>query len=101
MTEYIYLGIRFTSDLGLNPMMKHCVSKGRKAIGAMYHLLTRKDYPVFIKTLAIKAKLQPIVTYGAEVWGMSSYRTTEIQKIVDEACRRVLKGGRSTFMSQN
>ncbi|KAF9764076.1 hypothetical protein NGRA_0853 [Nosema granulosis] len=98
--EYIYLGVRFTSDLALHSMMTHCVSKGRRALSAMYYLLTRKDYPVFIKILAIKAKLQPIVTYGAEVWGMASSRTTEIQKIVDEACRRVIQGGRSSAMKR-
>ncbi|KAF9760894.1 hypothetical protein NGRA_2972 [Nosema granulosis] len=81
-------------------MIEHCVSKGRRALSAMYYLFTRKDYPFFIKILAIKVKLQPIVTYGAEVWGMSSSRTTEIQKIVDEACRRVIQGGRSSAMKR-
>jgi hypothetical protein len=68
--------------------MKHCESKERKALGAMYYLLTSKNMPVFVKSLAIKAKQQPIVTYGDEVWGMSTNRCKDI--ITNEACRLVL-----------
>ncbi|KAK6089230.1 hypothetical protein P3W45_001780, partial [Vairimorpha bombi] len=68
VNEYVYLGVRFTPDLFLISMMKHCESTGRKALGAMYYLLTNKTMPVFVKSLAIKAKQQPIITYGAEVW---------------------------------
>ncbi|KAK6090308.1 hypothetical protein P3W45_000665 [Vairimorpha bombi] len=69
----------------------HCESKERKALGAMYYLLTSKNMPVFVKSLAIKAKQQPIVTYGDEVWGMSTNRCKDI--ITNEACRLVLMLG--------
>ncbi|KAK6090163.1 hypothetical protein P3W45_000889 [Vairimorpha bombi] len=74
VNEYVYLGVRFTPDLFLISMMKHCESTGRKALGAMYYLLTNKTMPVFVKSLAIKAKQQPIITYGAEVLGVSTNR---------------------------
>jgi hypothetical protein len=80
VNEYVYLGVRFTPDLFLISMMKHCESTGRKALGAMYYLLTNKTMPVFVKSLAIKAKQQPIITYGAEVLGVSTNRCKGIQK---------------------
>ncbi|KKO75094.1 endonuclease-reverse transcriptase [Vairimorpha ceranae] len=100
VSEYIYLGIRFTPDLCLNSMMQHVESKGRKAIGAMYYLLSKKDMPVYVKILSIKVKLQSILTYGAEVWGMSTLRCKGIQRIMNEACRLVVGGGRNAAMDR-
>ncbi|WUR03787.1 pol polyprotein [Vairimorpha necatrix] len=100
ITEYVYLGIRFTPDLCLNSMMKHCESKGKKAFGAMYYLLSRKDMPVFVKTLALKVKLQAILTYGAEVWGMSTARCKGIQRIMNAACRIIVGGGKNASMDR-
>ncbi|WUR05152.1 uncharacterized protein VNE69_12137 [Vairimorpha necatrix] len=66
------------------PIITEYVYLGEKAFGAMYYLLSRKDMPVFVKTLALKVKIQAILTFGAEVWGTSTARCKGIQRITNE-----------------
>lgn len=96
--SYVYLGITLDSGLSKNPMVARNASKGRGMIGSLRGFLSEPRYPVYLKKLLLKAKLLPILTYGAELWGMNTQLCTGAQRVMDSACRMTMGVGKTTCL---
>lgn len=98
--RYVYLGILISDKLDFSSMINHNLDKGKKAYQAMRGFLMKYNIPVYFKLMAVRSVLIPILTYGSELWGFSTERTKALQKVVDSACRLIMKGGRNTCLSR-
>ena len=88
--EYLYLGVRITGSLDLDIMARDRADKGRKALYGLAPILSSSTIPVTIKSRLINAVLVPILSYGGEIWGMSSTRAMFGQRVLSEALRLVV-----------
>lgn len=98
--KYTYLGISIEKDLSKDKMARNNIPKGHKALSAMRRFLCRRTYPTHLKMLIVKAKLLPILTYGGELWGMNSKLASGGQKVLDLACRLIIRGGINTGLKR-
>jgi hypothetical protein len=96
--HYVYLGTMMDEMVSRTRMVAHNATRGMKALMSISPFLHRSEIPTYIKRLIIKAKLVPILTFGAELWGMNTSLCTRLQSIVDSACRSMVKGGASTCL---
>ena len=89
VNEYCYLGYTFTTMLSYKNGTKHLVGKGKKAVFNMGRL-TRKcrevNKNIFFKIFDMK--VQPILLYSAEIWGLT--RLDSIEKVQLMASKRFL-----------
>lgn len=88
--EYIYLGLLFTPALDLHLMASSRAEKGRKAFETLRPVLSSKRIPVDIRIRLVKTCLIPVLTYGAELWGMNESRVILCQRVLDKALRTLL-----------
>lgn len=98
--KYMYLGISLDGRLDRATMLNNNVAKGQKALSSLVQLFTKKACPTHLKLLVLKAKLIPILTYGGEIWGMNTQIASKAQKVCDDACRMIIRGGRSTGLKR-
>ena len=89
VNEYCYLGFVFTTMLSCKNGTNHLVSKGKKAVFNLNRLLQQ------LKTISVDtffkifdAKVQSILLYSSEVWGMN--RLDSIEKVHLQACKHFL-----------
>ena len=76
--------------------MQSCnVAKGQKALEGLKALLVRSEFPTFFKLTLIRAKLIPVLLYGAELWGMQSRLCVKLQKVLDIALRMATQSPRN------
>jgi hypothetical protein len=62
---------------------------------ALTPFLSKWDIPIYAKCMVIKGVLFPICCYGGEIVGMSTARVEPLQRIIDKACRLVVRCGRT------
>ena len=89
--NYVYLGNWFNNDLDLDAMVQYRVGKGERALGGMGMFLRCRAIALACRVMVVKAMLIPLLTYGAELWGMSEIRTTPLQRILNTAIRNLLQ----------
>jgi hypothetical protein len=89
--SYKYLGVIFRSDLDLQSMAKAREDKGRKVLNTFRAVLASYDIPLYIRARVVQSILLPVLTYGSELWGMSSVRCDGPQKVLSEALRLLLR----------
>ena len=70
--------------------------KGSGALQAMVPFLRMTTVPLQIKLLVTRAILVPVLTYGAELFGMSLSRTMELDRILAEGLRLALGMSRAS-----
>ena len=87
---YDYLGLRIDSRLSLETIVAERARKGKRALHAMNPFLRMTTVPLQIKLLVTRATLVPVLTYGAELFGMSLSRTMELDRILAEGLRLAL-----------
>lgn len=74
VSNYNYLGIKFTSSGTFTYAQKELVSKARKAVFKI------SNHPVCDVNLMVKlfdALIKPIILYGSEIWGIGNNCITE------------------------
>lgn len=89
--SYKYLGVIFRSDLDLQSMANAREDKGRKVLNTFRAVLASYDIPLYIRARVVQSILLPVLTYGSELWGMSSERCEGPQKVLSEALRLLLR----------
>ena len=90
VNSYKYLGIYFSTKLSFSYACQDLVSKAKRALLCMMSKLYRinnNSLSVFFKLF--DAQIQPIVQYGAEIWGLES-TSLLIEKIHLFAMKRFL-----------
>jgi hypothetical protein len=95
VNAYKYLGIIFSTRLSFSYACHDLMSRAKKAVLSILHILYRFENcssDVFFKLF--DSQVQPILQYGAEVWGME--KGNEIEKIHMFAMKRFLNVNRCT-----
>ena len=67
---YKYLGLSFSFDLSLIPMLNDRISISRNCYSSMIPFLSSRLIPLFCKIMCIKSFLLPRLTFGGELFGM-------------------------------
>ena len=89
VNSYSYLGFNFTTMVSIKRGTNHSAIKGKKAVIQLHKVFQKyKEMTpgVFFKVFDVK--IQPILLYASEVWGLN--RVEHIEKIHLMACKRFL-----------
>ena len=65
VTDFIFLGSKFTEDSDCSYEIRRCVLLGRKAIT---NLLQSRDITLSTKERVVKTMVFPVIMYGYESW---------------------------------
>jgi hypothetical protein len=65
--QYRYLGYEFTDDLSVTTHMHFNRIKASQSFGSCQRFLTNKSVPLGIRTLAYKAMILPVLSWGSEL----------------------------------
>lgn len=86
---YKYLGLQFIPNLDMNAMTRGRVESGNKALQVLRPVLTCHSVPVGIRIQILKSCLVPVLTYGAELWGMSDERCMGPQRVLTKGMKLI------------
>lgn len=98
--EYKYLGLMFRYDLNLGHIARVRALKGVNALHALRPTLQKHHLPVKLRTMLIKSLLMPVLCYGGELWGMSSQRAQDADRVLRQAMRSVVGKSSNALVSQ-
>ena len=96
--SYTYLGVTVTHDMEMRGMLRKNLEACRRAYFGLARILRPGDVPLFVKRMVLRSVLLPIALYGSELWGMSTARVEELQRVIDLGMRTVLGAGRGTCL---
>ena len=68
VTEFIFLGSKFTADDDCSHEIKRCLFLGRKAMNDLDSIFKSRDVTLPTKVHLGKAMFFPVVMYGSESW---------------------------------
>ena len=75
VSEYTYLGLRFTADLDVPSMLSERVAKGKRLVDTL--------------TPFLRTRVIPRLLFGAEVYGMNKAITEPMQVLLNQVWRMV------------
>ena len=68
VTDFIFLGCKFTADGDCSHEIEKCLLLGRKAMTNLDSILKSGDITLSTKVYLVKAMAFPVVMYGCESW---------------------------------
>ena len=68
VTDFIFLGSKFTADGDYRHEIKRRLLLGRKAMTNLDSILKSRDATLLTKVHPVKAMIFPVVMYGCESW---------------------------------
>ena len=68
VTDFIFLGSKFTTDGDCSHEIKRCLPLGRKVMTNLGSIVKSRDITLLTKVRLIKAMVFPVVRYGCESW---------------------------------
>ena len=84
VTDFVFLGSKFTADGDFSHEIKRCLLLGRKVMTNLDSLLKNRDITLPTKVHLVKAMVLPVVMYGCESW---TIKKAECQRIdASELC---------------
>jgi exonuclease III len=94
VSEYVYLGIRFTEDLDLRKTLEYRLEKYRKTVAPLAPFLGCKAIPVHYRAMVFRSVAMASLMYGSELWGMNQELASIAQKAVNKSLR-ILAGSKA------
>ena len=91
VTEYVYLGLRLTSEMTIESLATCRVVMGRKKLGKLLPFITCPVLPLAMRLRVVQAVVIPTLLFGAEVYGMNRRITDSMQGLANK-CYRALIG---------
>ena len=70
VTDFIFLGSKFTVDGDCSHEIQRCLLHGRKAMTSLDSVLKSSDITLPTKVCLVKAMVFPIVLYRYEIWSI-------------------------------
>ena len=70
VTDYIFLGCKFTADGDCSHEIKRRLLLGGKAMSNLDSILKNRDITLPTKVRLVKTMVFPVVTYGCESWAI-------------------------------
>lgn len=98
--SYTYLGVALDGKLSRECMVKGIVGKGIKTCESLRKVLAERTYPINLKLLLYNAKLVPVLTYGAELWGMKSKVAEPLQRVANTALKTMVRCGKGVSLGR-
>ena len=87
--SYKYLGVFFSSCLSWRTHAKYaCLQAQKVMIGVYKQLSVLGDLNILSYFKIFDAKIYPIISYGAEIWGLSHLQ--DIERVQLQACKKFL-----------
>ena len=68
VTDFIFLGSKFTADGDCSHEIKRCLILGRKDVTNLDSVLTSRDITLPTKLPVVKGMVYPVIMYGCESW---------------------------------
>ena len=68
VTDFIFLGSKFTADGDCSHEIKRCLLLGRKVMTNLDSISKSRDITLPTKVHLVKAMVLPVVMYGYESW---------------------------------
>ena len=68
VSEFIFLGSKFTADGDCSHEIKRCLLLGRKVMTNLDSIFKSRDITLPRKVCLVKAMVFPVVMYGCEIW---------------------------------
>ena len=68
VTDFIFLGSKFSAEGDCSHEIKRCLPLGRKAMTNLDNILKSRDITLPTKVQLVKAIVFPVVMYGCESW---------------------------------
>ena len=83
VTDFIFLGSKFTADGDCCHELKRHLLLGRKAMTNLDSILKSKDIPLVTKVHIVKSMVFPVVMYGCESWNIrkNEHQRTDVFKL--------------------
>ena len=91
VTNFIFLGSRFTADDDCSHEIKSCLLLGRKAMTNLKNALKSRDITWPTKVCIVKTIVFPVVVYGCESWTIKKAEHQTIDAFKLWCCRRLLR----------
>ena len=70
VTDFIFLGLKFTADGDCSHEIKTCLLLGRKIMTNLDSILKNRDFTLPTKVHLVKAMVFPVVMYECESWAI-------------------------------
>ena len=91
VSDFIFLGSKFTADGDCSHKIKRCLFLGRKAVTDLDSILKSRDIALPTKVHLVKAMVFPVVMYGCESWTIKKTEHQRINAFELWCWRRVLR----------
>ena len=91
VSDFIFLGSKFTGDGGCSHEIKRCLLLGRKVMTNLDSMFESKDITLLTKVRLVKAMVFPVVMYGCESWTKKKAEHRRIDAFELWCWRRLLR----------
>ena len=91
VTDFIFLGSKFTADSDCSHEIKRYLLLGRKAMTNLDSILKSRDIVLPTKVRLVKAMVFPVVMYGCESWTIKKAEGHRIDAFELWCWRRLLR----------
>ena len=91
VTNFIFLGFKFTADGDCSHEIKRCVLLGRKTMTNLDTILKSRDITLLTKVHLVKTIVFPAVMYGCESWTVKKAEHGRIDAFELWCWRRLLR----------
>ena len=85
VSSYKYLGVIITTEFDMEQMVQHRFQLGLSRLNSIRPTLRAQWLPIYFRVKVIKTMLIPVLTWGAEVWGLYPLLSEKLQTILDKA----------------
>ena len=91
MTEFTFVGSKFTMNSDCSHEIKRCLLLGRKVMTDLDSILKSRDITLPTKVRLVKAMVFPVVMYGCESWTIKKAERRRIDAFELWCWRRLLR----------
>ena len=91
VTDFIFLGSKFTADGDCCHELKRCLLLGRKVMTKLDSIFKSRDITLSRKVCPVKAMVFPVVRYGCESWTIKKAEYQRIDAFELWCWRRLLR----------
>ena len=91
MTDFIFLGSKFTTNGDCSNEIKRCLFLGKKVNTNLDSIFKSRDITLRTRVRLVKAMVFPVVVYGCESWTIKKAEHQRIDAFELWYCRRLLR----------
>ena len=85
VSSYKYLGVIITTEMDMGQMVQQRINLGLSRLNSIRPTLRAQWLPIYFRVKIIKTMLIPVLTWGAELWGVHPTLSERLQAILDKA----------------